>query len=153
MGQGRRWGYTAWADAGMPWGPAWLRGLGVEAEYRSVYAGDMVDQMGLKESTAGGGATYTLRHWHSIRPYGKYIFSLGSISFTPIPLPGGKTYAQDSRAVQALGGGFQLRCTEHISARAEYEYQLWGRLLGAPDFSPQGVTLGAMFNLRKSPIR
>jgi opacity protein-like surface antigen len=153
MGQGRRWGFTAWADAGMPLGPAWFRGIGAEAEYRSVYAGDMVPQMGLKESTVGGGATYTLRHWHSLRPYGKYIFSLGSISFTPIPLSAGRFYSQDSRAAQALGAGFELRCTEHISARADYEYQLWGRLLGAPDFTPQGVTLGAMFNLRRSPIR
>jgi hypothetical protein len=153
MGQGRRWGYSAWADAGMPWGPAWLRGFGVEAQYRSVYAGVMVDQTGLKESTIGGGAIFTLRHWHSLRPYGKYLLSLGSISFTPIPLTGGGAYSQDSRAVQGLGGGLELRCTEHISARADYEYQLWGRFLGASDFTPQGLTIGAMYSLRKSPIR
>ncbi|MGD0627768.1 MAG: outer membrane beta-barrel protein [Terracidiphilus sp.] len=153
MGQGRRWGYTVWADAGMPFGPRWLRGFRAEVQYRSVYAGVMVEQMGLKEQTVGGGATYTLRHWQSLRPYGKYIFSLGSISFTPIPLPLGSSYSQDSRAVQALGGGIELRCSEHISARADYEYQLWGRLLGAPDFTPQGVTVGAMYSLRKSAIR
>lgn len=153
MGQGRRWGFAGWADAGMPFGPGWVRGIGIEAEYRSIYTGDMVEQTGLKESTAGGGATYTWRRWHTLRPYGKYIFSLGSISFTPIPLPGGGVYSRDSRTARALGGGFEISCTDHISARADYEYQSWGLIFGAPGLSPQGVSVGAMYNLRKSPIR
>ncbi|MGO9339688.1 MAG: outer membrane beta-barrel protein [Terracidiphilus sp.] len=153
MGQGHRWGFVGWAEAGMPSGPHWVHGFSLEAEYRSVYAGDLVQQMGLKEATDGGGATYTFARSHSLRPFGKYIFSLGSISFTPIPLAGGRSYSHDSRAVQALGGGLELRCTEHISARADYEYQLWGRFLGGTDFTPQGLSVGAIFSLRRSPIR
>ena len=151
MGQGHRWGFVGWADAGMPFGPPWVRGIGIEAEYRAVYAGDMVDQTGLKESTAGGGAIYTWRHWRDFRPYGKYIFSLGSIAFAPIPQANGSSYSQDSRAAQAFGGGFEVRCSHHIWARADYQYQSWGRFLGPTDFTPQGLSVGAMYSWRGSP--
>lgn len=150
-GQGRMWGGTAWIDAGIPFGPPWVHGFAAEAEYRSIFAGGSQGQQNLKESSVGGGAIYTWRRWHTFRPYGKYILNFGSIDFTPVPEKNAPPYSHDSRLANSLGGGIEIRCTQHIWARADYEYQYWGRFGGSPVFQPQGVTLGAMYNLMKSP--
>jgi opacity protein-like surface antigen len=146
-GQGRMWGGTAWADVSLPWLHSWLHGFGVEGEYRSTFTGGSSGQSSLKETTVGGGVTYTYYHWRSFRPYGKYIFNYGTVSFVPIP-EGVGAYSQDSRNANEFGGGVELRCTSHVWARAEYDYQSWGDLLGG--LRPQGFTVGAMYNFRKS---
>jgi opacity protein-like surface antigen len=147
-GQGRMWGATAWVDVSLPWAPSWLHGVGIEGEYRSTFAGGSAGQSSLKETTVGGGVTYTYYHWRSFRPYGKYIFNYGTASFVPIPEAGGTAYSQDSRNTNEYGGGVEVRCTSHVWARAEYDYESWQDLLGG--LRPQGFTVGAMYNFRKS---
>jgi opacity protein-like surface antigen len=146
-GQGRMSGTTVWADAGIPWGVRWLRGFSIEAEYRTILEGGSTGQSNLRESNLAGGATYTWRRWDRVRPYGKYLFGYGEVSFAPVPEANGTAYSQDSRGMNILGGGAEVRCTRHIWARAEYDYESWGQLLG-PHLQPQGFTVGAMYHLR-----
>jgi hypothetical protein len=146
-GQGRMWGATAWVDAGIPRGAPWLRGFGIEAEYRSILEGGSTGQSSLRESTIGGGAMYTWRHWNSVHPYGKYLFALGSVSFAAVPEANGTLYSQDSRGANIVGGGGEFRLTQHIWGRAEYDYTSWGELLG-PHLQPQGFTVGAVYHIR-----
>ncbi len=153
LGNGRMWGATAWADAGLRFGPAWTHPFNIEAQYRTIFAGSQANHQNLVENNYGGGATYTWYHFRNFRPYGKYMLSYGSIRFNPIPFPGHPSYSQDSRVTNALGGGLEYRLTQHIWVRGDYEYQLWGKLLGAPEFSPQGFTIGAMYHLHRAPLR
>jgi opacity protein-like surface antigen len=150
---GRMWGVTAWADAGIPFTSGWLHNFGLEAQYQSIFAGGTTGQVNIKETSTGGGPMYTLHHWARFHPYGKYIFSLSRVDFTPEPRVGGGTYSHDSRATNSLGAGIEFRCTQHIWARAEYEYQLWGPLINAAQFQPQGLTAGVMYDLRRTHWR
>jgi hypothetical protein len=151
-GDGRMWGASAWADAGIRFGPAWLHPFNVELQYRSIFAGGTLAQANLNEGSYGGGVTYTWRHFRNFSPYGKYIMSLGTISFPPISVPGNPSYSHDSRFTNDLGGGFEYRLTRHIWARADYECDLWGHIYGLSEFAPQGFTVGAMYRLNKSPF-
>jgi hypothetical protein len=147
------WGATVWADAGIPFGGRWTHNLGLEAQLQSIFTGGSAGQADLKETSAGGGLTYTWHRWNRVRPFGKYLFSLGRVDFTPGPKLGGGTYSHDSRATNSFAAGVELRCTQHIWARAEYEYQLWGTLLNANQFAPRGLTCGVMYNMRRSYYR
>ncbi|MDR3774998.1 MAG: outer membrane beta-barrel protein [Terracidiphilus sp.] len=153
FGQGRVWGATGWADVGIRSGPDFLHGFNIELQYRATFAGALsAGQNHLTMGNYGGGPTYTFRHFRSFRPYGKFIMNYGTIAFAPTPYPGHPDYSHDSRFAFALGGGFDYRLTSHIWARADYEYQLWGKLFGDPQFSPQGVTVGAMYHLTRPRI-
>jgi opacity protein-like surface antigen len=149
-GHGQMWGGTAWADVGLRFGAPWIHGFSVEGEYRSIFAGGNAGQVDLKETTLGGGLTYTVRRWRVVHPYGKFLGGVGSIDFAPELEPSGLIYAHDSRAGEIFGGGAEVRCTRHIWARAEYDYETWGRLLGAADLQPHGVTVGAMYHFARS---
>ncbi len=151
-GFGRMWGITGWADAGLRFGPTFLHPFNIELQARSVFAGGSAGQGNLNETTLGGGATYTWRHFPRFRPYGKYIGSIGLISFTAIPYPGHRPYSSDSRFTNAVGGGFDYRLNRRVWVRADYEYQLWGGIFGQSEFSPQGATVGLMYHLIKSPL-
>ncbi len=153
FGQGRVWGATGWADAGIRFGPDFLHSFNIELQYRATFAGSVTaGQNNLTMGNYGGGATYTWRHFRNFRPYGKFIANYGTIAFAPSPYTGHPDYSHDSRFTNNVGGGFEYRLTSHIWARADYEYQLWGKLFGDPEFSPQGVTVGAMYHLTKSRI-
>ena len=107
-GQGRMTGGTVWADLGVPWNARWLRGLGFEGEYRTVLEGGSTGQSNIRESNLDGGATYTLRRWNIVRPYAKYLFGYGEVSFAPVPEANGTAYSQDSRGMNILGGGAEV---------------------------------------------
>ena len=149
-GRGQMWGGTAWADVGIRYGAPWIHAFSVEGEYRSIFAGGNTGQQDLKESTFAGGLTYTVRRWRLFHPYGKFLAGIGSVDFAPEVEPSGVVYAHDSRSTEIFGGGVEVRCTSHIWARAEYDYEAWGRLLGAADLQPHGVTVGAMYHFTRS---
>jgi len=151
-GQGRMWGATVWADAGIPASAKWVRGFSIEAEYRTIFAGGSAGQSQIRESHLAGGAAYTWRHWDRVNPYVKYLFGYGAVSFPPEPETNGTTYSQDSRGINIVGAGAEVRCTGHLWVRAEYEYESWGELLG-PHLQPQGFTVGAMYHFRRSAQR
>jgi len=146
-GQGRMLGITAWADWYPSQLPPNLRGLGIEVEGRDVrydrhLQPDNSDpersgQANTTEDTIGGGPIYSWRLFKNFHPYIKFIYSVGSVDFiSPSP-----TYSHDTRAVMAPGGGLEYRVFRQLFARADYEYQDWGPLLGNT-LTPQGITVG-----------
>jgi len=149
-GHGQMWGAVGWVDVGIRYGPSWAHAFSVEGEYRSIFAGGSAGQQDLRESTIGGGLTYTVRRWRMVQPFGKFLGGIGSVKFAPELEQSGAIYDHDSRAEEIFGGGVEVRCTSHVWARAEYDYETWGRLLGAADLQPHGVTVGAMYNFTRS---
>jgi hypothetical protein len=145
-GHGRMYGGTIWAD----WYPAKLpqilHGLGVEAEARDISLHQNCDppgfcpQKNMRQDTAGGGAIYNLRLIRKVHAYAKFLVEDGSVDFYPLP-----GYSHDTRLLFAPGGGFEYRFFGPIWARADYEYQDWGTLLGNT-FNPQGITVGVVFD-------
>jgi len=151
LGHGRMWGATAWVDVGIRYGRPWMQAFSVEGQYRMTFTGSSSPtHPPLKEDTIGGGLTYTVRRWRMVHPYAKFLGGVGQIHFEAEPLKNGGYYNRDSRGEQSLGGGVEVRCTNHLWARGEYEYQTWGRLLGAANLQPQGFTVGAMYHFARS---
>jgi opacity protein-like surface antigen len=66
---------------------------------------------------------------------------IGSIDF-----PNGTTYSHDTRAVFEPGGGADVRVWKSFSVRGEYEYQFWRHIFGPRDLTPQGFTIGAVYD-------
>jgi len=149
-------GITVWFDwnlTRLP-GPDLLKGFSVELEGRDIDYGlpaslsnARVGDTGtnLRHDTALGGVTYTWRHLHKIRPYGKALIGIGSIDFLPLP-SAPPTYRHDTRTVTAFGAGADLRIWRSVWLRADYEYQLWPALFGPDALTPYGLTLGAVYN-------
>lgn len=142
-GYGRMLGGTLWVDAEPPLRPVWLHGLGAEIEARDISPNHSSTQpSNYREDTLGGGVTYTVHRYRSIRPYGKFLASYGSMDFeTSSP-----TYSHDSRTVYAPGGGLAVDLHRNFWARVDYEYQFWPQLLGRTT-DPQGFTFGVMYDL------
>jgi opacity protein-like surface antigen len=152
-GHGRMYGGTIWAD----WYPAQLpqilHGLGIEVEARDISlhqncsSPGFCPQKNMRQDTAGGGPIFTWRHYRDFHPYAKFMIEDGSVDFYPLP-----GYSHDTRTLFAFGGGFEYRIFHQIWARADYEYQNWGTLLGNT-LNPQGVTVGVAYDFSHSHLR
>jgi hypothetical protein len=140
-GKTRMYGGTFWADWHPPL-PSLLNGLGLEAEARDISLDrSSTVPSDFRQDTAGGGLIYTWRHYRNFRPYGKGLLEFGSFDFRST----NPYYSHDTRLLVASGPGVEFRTYGHFWIRAEYEYQIWGHLLGKrPD--PQGFSLGAMYD-------
>jgi hypothetical protein len=152
-GHGIMYGGTVWAD----WFPRNLPpafdGLGIEVEARDISLNKHLNpgqadpqrsgQANTKEDTAGGGFIYSWRYFHNFHPYVKGIFSQGSVDF----LTGSPTYSHDTRLVMAPGGGLEYRIYRPLWARVDYEYEIWGKLLGPNVLTPEGLTVGVSYDL------
>ncbi|MFZ0303325.1 MAG: outer membrane beta-barrel protein [Terracidiphilus sp.] len=138
-------GFTVWGQ----WRPrpsGVLAGLGLDAEVRDIEWGRPGDvPVNLKETTGAGGPMFTIRAFHRLQPYGKFLIGLGSIDFrSPSPY-----YTHDTRNVYAPGGGFEFRLHRELWVRADYEYQFWPQLFGRTrTLDPQGFTLGFNYDFR-----
>lgn len=136
-------GYTLWGD----WRPPVLRGLGVELEGRDVPWSAPPNLSGHRMTTGSGGVNYEWRNSHSlprIRPFGKFLIGFGSISFpTNVSTP---PYHHDTRTVYEPGGGFDILAANNFSIRAEYDYQWWPQLFGPNALTPNGFTVGAVYD-------
>jgi opacity protein-like surface antigen len=167
------WGYDAlghrrpiyggafWIDWNFYGLPRKLNGLGVELEGEDLskfgpielttkYPGDNAS---MRHDTVGGGALYTWRHFRKISPYGKFLLGYGSIDFSSNNLrPNGTPYTHDTRTIYEPGGGATYALTEHLSIKADYEYQFWPHFLGhANPLNPSGATVGATWAF--TPLR
>ena len=140
-GKTRMYGGTFWADWRPPL-PLFLNGLGLEIEARDISLDrSSTVPSNFRQDTAGGGPIYTWRHYRNFRPYGKGLLEFGSFDFRST----NPNYSHDTRTLVAAGPGVEFRTYGHLRVRAEYEYQIWGHILGKrPD--PQGFTLGAMYD-------
>jgi len=148
-GRGRMYGGTAWVDWYPSFIPRSLNKLDIEFEVRDISLDRHIvtggtprsNQANTKEDTAGGGFMY---NWHLVRNlnfYAKAIVADGSVDFIGSP-----TYNHDTRIVLAPGGGLEYRVYGPISARVDYEYQIWtGKLIGTY-LTPQGFTAGITYD-------
>ena len=134
-------GYTLWVD----WRPPVLRGFGIELEGRDVNWSAPADLSGHRMTTGSGGVNYEWRNWRRvprIQPFGKFLVGFGSISF-----PGNSTtYNHDTRTVYEPGGGADILVANKFSIRAEYDYQWWPQLFGPNALTPNGITVGGMYD-------
>lgn len=135
-------GITAWAKMDLPGATALLRGFGMEAEGRDVNYMRPSTLPRMRQSTILVGTNYTWPYSRRFRPYAKYLWGLGSISF---PSKNQK-YTHDTRAVLAPGFGLECRAFGALMVRADYEYQFWGHMFGPHSLNPNGFTLGTVYD-------
>jgi hypothetical protein len=148
-GPGQRMeGITAWADLYPRDLPRKLDGLGIEVEGRDTNFGRPAGISRMRQDTGLGGAIYAWNRYRNFRPYGKFLFGIGSIDFPPAT---GSTYSHDAFLVLAPGGGAEYRVWKHVWVRGDYEYQIWRHTFGPTDLTPQGFTVGASYDFR--PVR
>jgi opacity protein-like surface antigen len=144
----RQVGLTVWVDWRPPFVPSVLHGLGVEFEGRTIQWATPSYLPGHRMDTALFGPMYQYRRHSRFRPYVKYLIGIGSIDF-PVP---GSTYSHDTRVVLEPAGGADVRVWNHLSVRGEYNYQFWRQIFGTHDLTPNGFSIGAVydFGLRSS---
>ena len=135
-------GITLWGDWRLASVPAPLRGLGIEFEGRDVNWATPRDLPGHRMDTALVGPMYEWRRTGRVRPYGKFLMGIGSIDY---PSPGA-LQNHDTLTVFAPAAGANVRLWREISIRGEYEYQMWHHFLGPNNLTPQGFTLGAVYD-------
>ncbi len=139
-------GVSAWVDWNFYRAPSLLRGLGIEAEGRDIDFGRPSSLEAfpskMRQSTALGGAIYTVRHYRNFHPYAKFLMGIGSINFPAM----GTNYTHDTRTVSAPGGGVEYRVYRNVWLRGDYEYQFWPKLFWPNSLTPNGFTLGASYD-------
>ncbi|MGA2167451.1 MAG: outer membrane beta-barrel protein [Terracidiphilus sp.] len=146
LGSGRMYGGTLWIDYTLNRAPSLLHGVGIEVEARDISLDRSSSERNVREDAAGGGVTYTWRHFRNLRPYAKVILGFGNADYETR----GLVRRNDSRTITCPGGGVEFRAFRKVWARADYEYQIW------PDFfknttpagflDPQGLTVGVMYH-------
>jgi hypothetical protein len=144
-GPGQRMnGIAAWLDL-YPL-PEVLRDLGFEVEGRDINY--MRSIPNLREDTGLFGAIYSFSHFQKFHPYAKYLGGIGSMDFPPVP--SAPNYTHDTFLVTTPGGGAEIQAYQHIWIRADYEYQQWHSVFGPYDSNPNGFTIGAQWDFRRS---
>jgi opacity protein-like surface antigen len=137
----RQVGLTIWGDWRIPHMPPVLDGLGVEFEGRDINYATPSYIPGHRMTTGLIGPIFEFRRQSRIRPYLKYLMGIGNIDF-----PNNSNYQQDTRAILAPAGGADVRVWGRLSVRGEYEYQFWHAIFGPNDLTPQGVTVGVVYD-------
>ena len=144
-GPGQRMnGISAWVDV-YPL-PGVVKNLGFEVEGRDINY--MRSIPNLREVTALGGAIYSVDHFEKIHPYAKFLMGVGSMDFPPFP--GIPNYTHDSFLVTTPGGGVEMQAYHHVWIRADYQYQMWHEVFGPYTSNPNGFTVGAQWDFRRS---
>lgn len=134
-----RFGPSAWASQEI-----W-RGLGINAEGHSMFAGGNSSASQVKYYVGEGGAIYNYHRWQNVRPFAKAEAGFASFTWAQSS-PGG--YTHDTRTTWAVGGGLEYHVAAHLWTRLDYTYE------GFPDFlnhtlNPAGLTLGATYHFSR----
>jgi hypothetical protein len=147
-GPGQRMnGITAWVDL-FPL-PGVVKDLGFAVEGRDINY--MRSIPNLREDTGQVGAIYSYSHFSKVHPYGKFLAGIGSMDFPAFPkIP---NYHHDTFLVTTPGGGVDIQAYQHIWIRADYEYQMWHNVFGPNTSNPNGFTIGAQWDFRRSNSR
>jgi hypothetical protein len=147
-GPGQRMnGITAWVDL-YPF-PGAFKDLGFQAEGRDINYNRSIPN--LREDTGQFGVIYNISHFRNIHPYGKFLAGVGSMDFPTFPnVP---FYHHDTFLVTTPGAGVDLRAYNHLWIRTEYQYQFWHNAFGPDSSNPNGFTIGAQWDFRKSSNR
>ena len=142
-------GISAWVDFFPNRLPRVIQGLGIEAEGHAIDFGRPSALSKMRQDTGEVGAIYAWNRYRNFRPYGKFLFGIGSIDFPPpAAFP---TYSHDTFLVSSPGGGAEYRVWQHVWVRGDYEYQFWHHAFGPTDLNPNGFTIGASYDFR--PVR
>jgi len=145
---GRLSGPVLWADWNFYGRPSALHGFGIEVEARDLNYDRTGSIPNLRMDSATAGLIYRWRRFARFSPYGKFLVGIGSIDF----VSGNPTYKHDTRTVYSPGAGFEYSVFPQVWFVANYEYQVWPDLfLKSPN--PQGFTIGAAFDFRRSHRR
>lgn len=145
-GPGRRMnGITAWIDYYPQFLPRKLQGLGIEAEGRDINFARPSVLTKMRQDTILGGGIYSWNHYEKLRPYAKFLVGIGSIDF-----PSPNAYSHDTFLTSAPGAGVEYRLWRSVWVRGDYEYQFWHHTFGNDDLNPQGFTIGASYDFRRS---
>jgi opacity protein-like surface antigen len=147
-GHGRMLGGTLWVDWSYNQVPSFLRGVGIEAEWRDISLNRSSTQPpNYRLDTIGGGVIYTLRRYGNFEPYGKFLLDYGGIDWNN-PEP---EFDHETRTVFAPGLGLKYLIHGNILVRVDYEYQFWPNIApmssGTHILDPQGFTIGVMYDL------
>jgi len=135
-------GGTLWIGWTIRQMPRILQGVGIEVEARDLSLDPPPVVSFFRYDTAGGGVIYHFLRPRNIHPYAKALEEFGSIDFNRPP-----AYSHDTRNFPAIGGGADFHAWGPIWVRADYEYQMWFHLFGAPHpLTPNGVTIGPEFD-------
>jgi len=139
-------GGTVWLDWTASRVPAYLQGIGIEAEGRDLNFDRTGDNAKLRMDTAKGGPIYhfRLRRVPRFQPYIKFTLGFGSIDFSNKP---GDPYTHDTRTIYAPGGGGDYRVWRNVWVRADYEYEAWPDMYDHKILDPHGFTVGVTYDL------
>jgi hypothetical protein len=145
-GQSRRMsGYTLWGDWRISRVPPALRGIGIEIEGRDINWGAPTAIKGHRMTTGSGGVIYEWRGGERLprfRPYGKFLIGFGGIAF-----PGNApNYNHDTPTVYEPGAGLNVRAWKQLLVRGEYVYQWWPNMFGSGSLTPNGFTVGTVYD-------
>ena len=149
LNNGQLQGGALWVDFVPPRLPSFLRGFGLEAEARGVTASNTspAEPGALRQSTVGGGPTYTYLRYSRFHPYAQFIVSYAGQSFN-LGEGGGEQF--ETQKAYAFGGGIDYRAYSNLWVRGDYEYQFWPDAFGIPSWylDPHGVTLGLAWEFK-----
>ena len=144
-GPGQRMnGITAWVDL-YPL-PGVVKNLGFEVEGRDINY--MRSIPNLRERTGLGGVIYSFSRFEKVHPYMKFLAGVGRMDFPAFP--GFPNYTHDTFSVTTPGGGVEIQAYQHVWIRADYEYQMWYNAFGPYTSNPNGFTIGAQWDFRRS---
>lgn len=150
-GQSRQMiGISAWADWRLKGVPSFMRGTGIEIEGHHIAYDRPASLSKMKQDSGLGGFVYQWSHYDRVQPYGRFMIGFGSIDFDNTLDP---SYTHDTRTIFAPGGGADIRVWHSVYVRADYEYQFWRQLFGPNDLTPQGVTIGAVYDFGRRDVR
>jgi len=138
-------GITAWVDWTPPRLPLILRGVSIEVEGHSINYSRPSSLYRMRQDSFAGGLVYNWPRYSFVQPHFQYLLGMGSIDF-PSKIPG---YTHDTRAIQAPGGGIEVRAFRNIKVRASYEYQFWPHIFGQHTLNPNGFTIGTVYDFRE----
>lgn len=137
---GRLSGPTVTVD----WNSTRIRGLGIEVQGRDLNYGRAAGAGNLRFDTAEGGPVYTFRRSGRLQPFGEFFLGFGNIDFALLH----SKWSHDTRNIYQPGGGVKYSISTNVWVRASYEYQIWPDLVRHHALTPNGLTVGAVYDLR-----
>jgi len=141
--QSRLQGPTVWVDWALP-----LKGLGIEAQGTGLYG--EVSNYNLRQGCALMGGIYRWEHYRNIRPYTKFLGGIGNLE---VAQPNASYSLRDKGTVYEPGGGIEVRLWRKVWVRGDFSYQFWSGTLANDALTPNGVTLGVMYDFRHTRPR
>jgi opacity protein-like surface antigen len=142
---GRIDGPIVWAEWNFYRAPWVLNGLGIEVEGRDLNYGRTGSDPRLRLDTGEGGAIYTWRHHRNFHAYGKCLTGILSIDFSS-----NSPYRHDTRTDYVVGGGVEYRAWHNVWVRGDYEYQFATNFFSHHALNPNGFTIGAAYDFKRT---